>query len=139
MRILCAALSLWAVLWLSACGDAAQERLIGTWTADVNAMLPSMVPEDVVAKLPAEAKAAALETARVMLQTLSMQFSADGKLVMRLGKDMQSAGTYAARSGKGSTVLIDATLDGKTQTIIARIDGGALKMTVDGKDLIFKK
>lgn len=139
MRMLCTALSLWAVLWLSACGDAAQERLVGTWTADVNAMLPSMVPDDVVAKLPAGAKAAALETARVMLQTLSMQFSADGKLVMRLGKDMQSAGTYTARSGKGSTVLIDATLDGKTQTITARIDGGALKMTVDGKDLIFKK
>lgn len=138
MRILCAAL-VWGALWLSACGDAAQERLVGTWTADVNAMLPSMVPDDVVAKLPAEAKAAALETARVMLQTLSMQFSADGKLVMRLGKDMQSAGTYTARSGEGSTVLIDAILDGKTQTIPARIDGGALKMTVDGKDLIFRK
>lgn len=111
---------------VTGCGSKASAKLIGKWTIDID----KMADMEQLKKLPADQKKAALEMAKGMASSMTFEFTADKMLVDAGGKKM--AGTYKVKSETADEVVIDGTMDGKTETMTIEVKGDGLVMGKGG-------
>lgn len=114
------------VALLTACGGKASDKLIGKWTIDVD----KMGEMDDIKKLPEAERAAALEMAKGMAGSVTFEFTKEKILLDAMGK--KSEGPYKVKSEEGSKVVIEGTMEGKTQTMNCEFKGEGMVMG-DGK------
>ena len=120
------ALVLAMVALLSACGGKASDKLIGKWTIDVD----KMGEMDEIKKMPEAEKKAALEMAKGMASSMTFEFTKEKMIVDAMGQKKE--GPYKIKSEEGDKVVIEGTMDGKTETMNCEIKGDGLVMG-DGK------
>ena len=141
------------VLWLTACGggapqeapqeasqemsqaDASPNRIIGTWDADVMAMMKASMPEG--AEVPPEAEE--------MLKDafMTVEFNADGTNVMAAnmeGEEKEETGSWELVSQDGDTYQLRLTSDTaagdeKTQNAtMVFTDDDNMRITLEGEE-----
>lgn len=135
-----AAIAIFCGLFLTACGGGKpEEQLVGTWKADVDAIVASMKDDPKMAKMPEEMKKKMVEGISKELGSMSFEFTKDGKMIATLGKDKKTEGTYKVKNVNGKELTIEGTMDGKTQELKATIEGGKLIMNIEKQKITFKK
>jgi hypothetical protein len=120
------ALALAMVALLTACGGKASDKLIGKWTIDVDKMGEM---ED-IKKLPDDQKKAAMEMAKGMASSMTFEFTKEKILLDAMGQKKE--GPYKVKSEAGDKVVIEGTMDGKTETMNVEFKGDGMIMG-DGK------
>lgn len=113
--------------------------LVAVWKADVESITKTMMDDPKMKAMPEEQRKQAIEMGKKMLANMTMEFTKDGKMVMSMGPQMRQEGTYVVKSMSGKDVVIEGTMQGKTQTLNAVLDGNKLTMKIDGREMAFTK
>lgn len=111
-----AVLALVAVL-MFACGGNAADKLVGKWGIDVEKL--GEIEE--IKKMPEDQRKAAIEMAKGFATSMSFEFTKDKMIMDAMGKKVE--GTYKVIKTEGDKLTIEATLEGKTETLEAEIKG----------------
>lgn len=111
-----AVVALVAVL-MFACGGNAADKLVGKWGIDVEKL--GEIEE--IKKMPEDQRKAAIEMAKGFATSMSFEFTKDKMIMDAMGKKVE--GTYKVTKTEGDKLTIEATLDGKTETLEAEIKG----------------
>lgn len=98
----------------------AAARLIGTWGIDVD----RLGELEEIKKIPAERRQAAIEMAKGFAGSMSFEFSKEGMVMEAMGQ--RKVGTYKVVKSEGNKITLEATLDGKTETLQAEFQGNGL-------------
>ncbi len=111
-----AVLALVAVV-LFACGGNAADKLVGKWGIDVEKL--GEIEE--IKKMPEDQRKAAIEMAKGFATSMSFEFTKDKMIMEAMGQKKE--GTYKVTKAEGDKLTIEATLEGKTETLEAEIKG----------------
>jgi len=131
-KIVLALLLTLVALTVVACGKPA-DKLIGKWGIDEAALADS----DEIKKMPEAERKAALEMAKGMMGSLTIEFTADKMTADMMGKKME--GTYKVLSTEGDKVNIEGTMDGKTEKMTILCKGDGLIMDMGKKSVALKR
>ncbi len=112
--------------------DDPAKKLVGAWRVDIDQMLKD--PE--IQKIPEAQRQAAVAMMKAMLGTATFEFTADGKMNMKMGPKTES-GSYKITKNEGGMLEVQATNNengkDKTETLKVKFEGGE-KMAVTGPD-----
>jgi len=132
-RTLFLTLSLALALFATACGSKASDKLIGKWGVDESAL--GDMPE--MKAMPEDQRKMALEAAKGMMGSMTFEFTADKMLIDMMGQKKE--GTYVVKSQDGDKMVIEGTMDGKTETMNAEFKGDTLVMANGKQNLPLKR
>lgn len=137
-----AALAIFAGLFLTACGSGKpEEQIVGKWKVDLSSIENDPKLKEIKDE---EKKKMMLEQAKKMLGSMTAEFTKDGKMVMVMGKDMKTEGTYTVKSTEGNVVTLETKMKRgdkeKTETVKVTMDGGKMKLAgPGGQEIVFTK
>lgn len=131
-KVVLALLLTLVALTIVACGKPA-DKLIGKWGIDEAALADS----DEIKKMPEAERKAALEMAKGMMGSMTIEFTADKMTADMMGKKME--GTYKVLSTEGDKVNIEGTMDGKTEKMTILCKGDGLIMDMGKKAVALKR
>lgn len=102
-------------------GQAPREAVVGAWTVDV-----TRLPEQPhLQAMPAEKRALAVEMARGMLRSMTVEFTADGYTITVGGAT--NKGTYTVKSEVGPKLVLAAKgADGEATEMTVTVQGEGL-------------
>lgn len=104
-------------LVLFACGGNAADKLVGKWGIDVEKL--GEIEE--IKKMPEDQRKAAIEMAKGFATSMSFEFTKDKMIMEAMGQKKE--GTYKVTKTEGDKLTIEASLEGKTETLEAEIKG----------------
>lgn len=93
------------------------KQLIGKWGIDVEKL--GEIEE--IRKMPEDQRKAAIEMAKGFATSMAFEFTDDSIIMDAMGKKVE--GSYRVTKTDGAKLTLEATLEGKTETLEAEIKG----------------
>ena len=116
-RVLRLALVALVAMVMVACGGNAADKLVGKWAIDVE----KLGDMEEIKKMPEDQRKAAIEMAKSFAGSMSFEFTKEKLIMEAMGQKKE--GTYKVTKAEGEKLTIEATLDGKTETLEAEVKG----------------
>lgn len=134
-----ASIAIFCGLFVTGCGKPA-DKLVGKWKVDLAALENDPKLAEIKDE---EQKKAALEAAKKMMESMTTEFTKDGKIIMNFGA-MKMEGTYTVKATDGNVVTLETKMkqgeNEKTDEVKVTVDGGKIKLKgPDGKEIAFVK
>lgn len=126
-------------LLLTACSSKPEDKIVGTWTVDIDATLAG---DPKMKDMPEEQKEQAKKATEAFFSNMSFEFTKDGQATSKMGEKEQK-GTFVIKKTEGDTLTLDMTSgEGesvKTQEMVLTVKGDQLHMTGQGGQQIVLK
>ncbi len=106
-----------------------KNQIVGTWRVDID----KMIDDPKLKEMPEQQRQMAIGMAKAIFATASFEFTADGKMNMKLGKDTKT-GTYTVKNDTGATMEIETVTtkdDGSEEKEMVKVEfaGGGMQIT----------
>jgi hypothetical protein len=115
-------------LAIGGCAKKPEEAIIGKWGVDVDALAEM----DEFKSMPEEEKKAALEMAKGMMATATIEFAKDKVIMEMMGKKEEAP--YTVKSSEANKVVLETEKDGKKEDVTVEINGDKLIMHMGEKE-----
>ena len=111
----------------------AAQKLIGKWGVD----LERMADMEEIKKMPEDKRKAALEMTKSIMGNSTFEFTSDKLIINMMGQKKE--GNYKVKSEEGDKVVIEGTMDGKIQILVAVFNGDLLTLGKDKQTFPLKR
>ena len=126
-------------LLLTACSSKPEDKIIGTWTVDIDA---TMAEDPKMKEMPEEQKEQAKKAAEAFLSNMSFEFTKDGQAIAKMG-DKEQKGAFTIKKTEGDTLTLDMTSgegeNVRTQEMTVTVKGDQLHMAQGEQKFVLKK